>query len=234
MARKPNGIHLQPAWEFFKFCGVLAEAKIASGREPDWFRETFDREQQQHIEREYGLPSRWPLIVALALDLSFEMTADSLTRFRQKLKAERSRAKKLRAGLLELRDFPDFPLISLNDAIDKMAQAIDTFLEQPVKIGRKTSSVAHAVRLLDEYVEEKNPCLTLTQRDHLCADLFDKVRSLHGDRRRSADSEPGETPRYRDLLSKLMAKRRRSSPVYPRSARRARARTCVEAERGCR
>jgi hypothetical protein len=116
MARKPNAIHLQPAWEFFKYCCVLAEAKIASGEEPEWFREHFDRGQE--IEQEYALPPGFPLIVALALDFSFEMTADSLKHFRQKLKAERSRAKKLRAGLLELRDFPDFPLISLNDPID--------------------------------------------------------------------------------------------------------------------
>jgi hypothetical protein len=200
MARKPNAIHLLPAWEFFKYCCIQAEAKIASGQEPDWFREHFD--DGHRIEKEYGLPPRFLLMVALALDFSFEMTADSLKHFRKKLKDERSRAKKLRVGLLELRDFPDFPLISLNDPIDEMVQAIDTFLEQPVKIGRKTSSVTHAVRLIDEYVEESNSSLTLPQRENLCSDLFDKVRARHGHRRRSPDCEPEETPRYRDLLTR--------------------------------
>jgi hypothetical protein len=202
MARKPNVI--QPAWEFFKFCAICAEAKIASGEEPEWFREHFDR--GQGIEQEYALPPAFPLIVALALDFSFEMTAHSLKHFRKKVEAERSRAKKLRAGLLELRDFSDFPLISLNDPIDNMVLAIDTFLEQLVKFGRKTSSVTHAVRLVDEYVEESNPSLTLPQRENLYSDLFDKVRARHGHRRRSPDCDE-ETPRYRDLLAKLMAKR---------------------------
>jgi len=83
MVRKPNDI--QPAWEFFKHCGVWADGNIAIGQEPDWFRESFDHEQQQHIEREYGLPSRWPLVVALALDYSYTTaaTAGSLKRFRE-------------------------------------------------------------------------------------------------------------------------------------------------------
>jgi hypothetical protein len=89
---------------------------------------------------------------------------------------------------------------------------IDTFLEQPVTIGRKTSSVTHAVRLIDEYVEESNPSLTPPERENLCTELFDKVRARHGDRRRSPDCEPEETPRYRDLLTKLMTKR----PARPR------------------
>ena len=88
-----------------------------------------------------------------------------------------------------------------------MNDGLDVNLEQPVKIGRKTSSVTHAVRLIHEYVEEKNPSLSATQREDLCYDLFGKVRERHGDRRRSADSEHDETPRYRDLLTKLTAKR---------------------------
>jgi hypothetical protein len=196
MARKPNDI--QPAWEYFKTCCIEAEAKIASGKEPDWFRAHFDR--GQYIEQEYALPPRFPLTLALALDLSLEMTADSLEDFKKKVEAERRRAKKLRVGLLELRDFQNFFLISLNKRIDEMVQAIDTFLEQPVKIGRKTSSVTHAVRLIDEYVEDSNPSLTLPQRGNLCSDLFDKVRARHGHRRRSPDRDE-ETPRYRDLLA---------------------------------
>jgi hypothetical protein len=210
MARKPNGTYLQPAWEFFKYCGILAEAHIASGQEPDWFRECFDRVRQQDIEREYGLPSWWPLVVALALDFSYKITATagSLKRFRKKLDDGRSRLKKARDELLALRDFGELPLLPLKvrGLIDETARAIDAYLEQPIVIGRKTSSVAHAVRLIHEYVEEKNPSLTRTQRENLCAELFDDVRARHGDQRRSPNCDQ-ETPRYRDLLAKLMAKR---------------------------
>jgi|SRR5215510_6877464 len=72
MARKPNAI--QPAWEFFQYCCIRAEAKIASGEEPEWFREHFDRGES--IEQEYALPPRFPMTVALALDFSFEMTTE--------------------------------------------------------------------------------------------------------------------------------------------------------------
>jgi len=93
----------------------------------------------------------------------------------------------------------------LNDPIDELVQAIDIFLEQSAKFGRKTSSVTHAVRLINEYVEESNPSLTLPQRENLCSELFDKV-ARHGHRRRSPDCDE-QMPRYRDLLAKLRGKR---------------------------
>ena len=109
---------------------------------------------------------------------------------------------------MALRDFGELPLLPLRfrDLIDETVRAIDIYLEQAIEIGRKTSSVAHAVRMIHEYVEEENPSLTLTQRENLCADLFDEVRTRHNDRRRTPDCDQ-EAPRYRDLLANLMAKR---------------------------
>jgi hypothetical protein len=117
MAREPNAIHLQPAWEFFKYCCIQAEAKIASGQEPDWFpRATLMTGIES--KKEYGLPPWWPLLVALALDLSFEMTADSLSTPAKAPRLSGLALRSSRAGPTGTRDFPEFPLISLNDPIN--------------------------------------------------------------------------------------------------------------------
>jgi hypothetical protein len=224
----PTGGRIEPALEYFHKCCQVAYETIDRGKEPAWFRQHF--EQGKYIEREYGLPPKTPLILALALHLSLKMpTADSLRRFRRKIKDTRLLLTKARARVLALRDFPlnavrptclnqlEVPDGSIEmafgpDPIDEIVHALDAFTEKlsAIEIRRRTSSVQCAVRHLDHFVDLRNPSLTPRQREELCRDLFDIVRTRHGHRSRSPDRDHEEMPRYSDLLNK--GRRRTGSP----------------------
>jgi hypothetical protein len=212
----PDDIHLRPTQEFFDSCCPIAQDRLTnSGDVPAWFRKHFG--QGKDIEQQYGLQPDIPLILALALHLSFEMpTADSLKRFRRKIKEARSDLKKTCDRLLGLRKFPFTPLRSDNlwheasgelelgpDPIEEFVQVVDRFSERlsAARVGRRTNPVPIAVRRLNDFVERNNPALKLGQREALCHVLFDKVRERNGHKSRLPDRDPDET-RYIDILKR--------------------------------
>jgi hypothetical protein len=229
-----NGF-VDPASHYFKMCCVIADIRIEHGLEPDWFREHF--EKAQDIARDFALPPRFPLTLALALDLAFELpTPAALKRFKQSIDDALTHLGRARPNIVALRDF-SLTLLTLDcleqtkmpdggvilrlgpDPFEKILQGIDTFMQKlsNAEVGRRTSPVRCAVSHLDRFVNQHNPELSAGRREDLCHYLFDPARKRDDHRSRSPDRDQDEMPRYRDIdRADRTARRRRPAGTRSR------------------